>query len=62
MFNERIDIYGGMSQEIRTRLNRQGWKFEYCENAKATQKMSSHNRDKKQDIMRAKIKLFKMGL
>jgi len=62
MFNERIDCYGGMSQEIRTRLNRQGWEFKRCENAFADQKMKSSNRGRKDDIIRAKNILYKMGM
>lgn len=63
MFNERIDKYGGMSQEIRTRLNRQGWRFKYCDDAKARETASSKNRsDKKADIIEMKDRLYRMGL
>lgn len=63
MFNERMNVYGGMSQEIRTRLNRQGWIFEYCEEAKADVLSVSKNKwQKKGDILKAKNMLFKMGL
>lgn len=62
MFNERIDCYGGMSQEIRTRLNRQGWEFKRCEKAFADQKMKSSNKNRKASIIRAKNLLYKMGM
>ena len=39
MMNERIDSYGGMSQEIRTRWVKQGGQLEYIETAKAKELM-----------------------
>jgi len=63
MWNERIDHYGGMSQEIRARLRAQGWKFKFCEGAKAVEKMSSRGDWRtKAEIIKAKNILYKMGL
>ncbi|KKN71700.1 hypothetical protein LCGC14_0417660 [marine sediment metagenome] len=63
MFNERIDKYGGMSQELRARLRSQGWEFKFCEGAKAKEKMSSRgNWRDKQGIMDVKNILYKLGL
>jgi len=63
MFNERVNIYGGMSQELRNRLNRQGWEFKYCEKAVAKSMIRSGSRvNKKKDIINAKILLYKLGL
>lgn len=63
MFNERINLYGGISQEVRSRIRRQGFQIEYIESAKATPcgKSSNKNR-KKSDIIKMKNRLFKMGL
>lgn len=62
MWNQQIDKYGGMSQEIRNRLRRQGWEFKFCEKAHAEEKMSSRGKwRKKSDILASKIKLYKMG-
>lgn len=63
MFNERIDAYGGMSQEIRSRMKLQGFKLEYIDSAKATPQGSSKNKHtKRQEIIRMKNRLWKMGL
>lgn len=61
MFNERVDRYGGMSQEVRTRFRHQGNRTEYIESAKAipTGKSSNRNR-KRQDIIRMKNRLWVM--
>lgn len=63
LFNERMTAYGGMSQEVRSRIRNQGLKTEYIESAKAipTGKSSNRNR-KKQDIIKMKNRLWKMGL
>lgn len=61
MFNERIDGYGGCTQEIRERFEkRQGFAFIPVEaNAKAISKSSSkHN--KKESIWQSKLKLWKL--
>lgn len=63
MCNERIDRYGGMSQELRSRFLAQGFRLLYLDNAKATQLSSSHmNEKRRSDIVASKTKLWKMGL
>lgn len=63
MFCERIDKYGGMSQEVRTRTRQQGITHEYVESAKATPTGRSKNKyDKRDEIVEMKNRLFKMGL
>jgi glycosyltransferase involved in cell wall biosynthesis len=63
MFNERINRYGGQSQEIRSRIRRQGFQTEYVESAKATPAGKSSNKNrKKADIIAMKNRLWKMGL
>lgn len=55
MFNERITQYGGMSEEIRKRINKQGVSTEYVETAKATPTGKSSNRNRKrQEIIAMK--------
>lgn len=62
MFNERIDAYGGMSQEIRSRVKHQGFELEYVATAKAEALGSSKNKyTKKAEIIRMKNRLYKMG-
>ncbi len=61
MMNERINRYGGMSQEIRTRWIRQGGELSYVEQAKAKQLIKSGTDDKKRkDIIESKFQLLKM--
>lgn len=61
MFNERIDRYGGMSQEIRTRWKMQGNAFHFVEEAKANElKSSKQTPERKKDIIASKLKLFKI--
>lgn len=63
MFNERINMYGGMSQEARSRARKQGINIEFVERAKATPKGKSSNRRlKKYEIMKMKDILFKVQL
>lgn len=63
LFNERINLYGGQSQEVRSRIRRQGFQIEYVENAKAIPNGKSNNKYRKRhDIILMKNKLFKMGL
>lgn len=47
MFVERIDQYGGMSRELIARFARQGFRFEYVDEAKAQQVCKSGGWDKK---------------
>lgn len=63
MMNERIDSYGGLSQELRTRFQWQGFQPKYIGDAIADQLSGSHMTDKRrQDIIKAKLLLWKMGL
>lgn len=63
LFNERITEYGGMSQEIRSRIRAQGMQVQFIEEAKCTPTGKSSNRWKKRDqIIRMKNKLWKMEL
>lgn len=62
MFNERMDEYGGMTQEVNNRFNRQGVKFEWVPQALAEVVLNTHSKSKhRQEIIRSKIKLYKMG-
>lgn len=61
MFCERIDRYGGMSQEIRTRWIKQGGLFEMVDTAQAEAMMSSGiTEGKRRDIVDMKFLLLKM--
>lgn len=61
MFCERITQYGGMSEELRKRLNRQGVTTEYVPSAKANPTGKSSNRNRKrQEIINMKNKVWKM--
>jgi glycosyltransferase involved in cell wall biosynthesis len=63
MFNERINLYGGMSQEIRSRIRQQGFRTGYQEDAKAIPAGKSRNKYIKRDeIIKMKNLLFKIGL
>lgn len=63
MFNERIDRYGGMSQELRVRFGRQGFKFGYTPAAKAEQMVHSTLTPEKRDgIVAMKNRLWKLKL
>lgn len=61
MFNERINVYGGMSQEVRTRFTKQGFVFEINMNAKAKSIRRSPDKEKKRrEIIDAKLLLYKL--
>lgn len=61
LFNERINQYGGQSQELRDRMRIQGILTEYVESAKATPTGKSSNRYRKRDqIIKMKNRLAKM--
>lgn len=63
MFSERINMYGGMSQEIRSRTNKQGIVHKYVPGAKAQQSGKSRNKWTKQsEVIKAKNMLWIMGL
>lgn len=62
-FNERINRYGGQSQEIRSRVRKQGFQIEFVEAARATPSGKSSNKNrKKADIIKMKNRLYKLGL
>ncbi len=63
MFCERMDLYGGLSQETRSRAKYNGFKIEYIESAKAEPMGKSGNKhSKKQEIIKSKNRLWKMGM
>lgn len=63
MFNERINHYGGMSQELRGRLQWQGFSFGYLPDAKATEiKSSKLTPERRKDIIKMKNLLYKISL
>ena len=63
MFNERVDRYGGMSQEIRSRINRQGMTNQLVLSAKANPIGKSRNKwTKMNDIIKVKNMLWKVDL
>lgn len=62
MFNERIDKYGGASEELRKRIRSSGISTEFVESAKANPTGKSSNRNRKrQEIIAMKNRIFKMG-
>lgn len=63
MMNERMDTYGGLSQEIRARFGSQGFKFELLNEAQAEQLSGSHmSIERRMQIIKSKLKLWKMHL
>lgn len=63
MFNERMDAYGGLSQETRVRARKQNIVTKYIEDAKADPRGKSHNKGaKKAEIIKMKARLIKMNL
>lgn len=62
MFCERMQWYGGMSQEVRTRFERKrGFEFIYIDKARANGiKRSKSKNHRRQNIIEAKFLLFKM--
>lgn len=63
LFNERINRYGGMSQEIRSRVRKQGFQIEYVEQAISQPSGKSSNKNRKRsDIIKMKNRLYKMSL
>ena len=60
---ERIEQYGAMSQELRERFQFNGFKFEYTPDAKCKPLCSTHKtRQRRQDIIKSKLLMYKMGL
>lgn len=63
LFNERINLYGGQSQEIRSRIRAQGMQVQYVDGAKCTPCGKSSNKHQKRDeIIKMKNRLWKMEL
>ena len=63
MFCERMDKYGGLSQETRSRAKHNGFNIEYIDSAIATPMGKSSNKhSKKQEIIKSKNRLWKMGM
>jgi len=61
MFNERIDCYGGQSQEIRTRFSKNGVTFQCIPEAQAKSLSKSSNKfGRKPEKIRAKLLLWKL--
>lgn len=61
MFNERINEYGGQSQEVRERLHSLGYSLIYEPLAKSEPLFGTHNRSiKKYELVRMKTKLWKL--
>lgn len=61
MFNERIDKYGGLTQETRSRFEANGILPSYITTAKATTSIRSKSKDsKRKDIIEAKYIVWKM--
>lgn len=63
MFNERMDEYGGMTQEISNRFSAQKFKFDFCPQSLAEPLLGTHSKSKnRRAIINSKIKLYKMGM
>lgn len=61
MFCERINVYGGMSQELRTRFERGGFGFSFVEKAKANSiKRSKGMSSRREDVIQAKYLVYKL--
>jgi len=61
MMNERINQYGGMSQEIRNRWKSQGGQFIYLKDTMAQPiKKTSMNPERRKSIIDMKFKLYKL--
>lgn len=63
MFNERIEQYGGLTQETDRRFNAQGFKFDWCPESLAEPMIGTHSKSRnRENIIKSKIQLYKMGL
>ena len=61
MFNERINFWGGASQELRTRFIKQGFTLKYLPEVKAVPlKSSKMTPEKRKDIIQAKLLVYKL--
>lgn len=62
LFCERIEQYGGLTQETSARFAKQGVQFEWCPEASAEPIMGTHSKSRhREDIIKSKITLYKMG-
>ena len=61
MFNERLNMYGGLSQETRERFSYQGFKMEQNKDVKCRMILSTSKNKKKDEIWKAKFLLSKMN-
>ena len=62
MFCERVDEYGGMTQEVSGRFGAQGFRFEFCPQALCEPMLKTHSKSRhREEIIRSKVKLYKMG-
>lgn len=61
MFNERINEYGGQSQELRERLRSQGFDLSFEPGAVASAQFGTHNKTKRRyELFRTKLCLWKL--
>lgn len=61
-FNERINEYGGTTQEVSRRFAAQGFRFDFAPQCTAEPIFGTHSKSQnRQQIISSKIKLFKMG-
>jgi glycosyltransferase involved in cell wall biosynthesis len=61
MFNERIEQYGGMTQDINTRFRNLGVNFEYCPDALCEPIVKTHSKSKnRESIIKSKILMYKL--
>lgn len=60
MFCERMDIYGGLSQETRQRFGAQGFTFSRVSEVKCIEIAGSSRNKRKDEIWKSKLKLKKM--
>lgn len=60
MFNERINLYGGQSQEIRERLLSQEFDLQYEPEAKAKPLFGTRRSKRRYDLVKSKIALWKL--
>lgn len=61
-FNERIDKYGGTTQEVSNRFGSQGFTFVFVPTAASTPIFNTHSKSAhRQDIIDMKLRLYKMG-
>ncbi len=63
MFNERIDKYGGQSQELRERFDWQGFDFRYMPDIKVKEIMTANKWQKRtDDIVKMKNIIYRLNL